>query len=173
MPPSLQHTLAQLQQSQVRAYHQSALPSALDDEVAALVRQFAQADEAQRQAIDAQVTEEHSYGFLIFAERMAALAVREQAASRLRDGLLAIGLERFRLDLREDLMVMSLLHHSALRIGADPDATFRAVYDAVPAQVAREFETFIQRPAELKRIGTMGYREADDAGGFRYDRTKR
>jgi hypothetical protein len=144
----------------------------LDAEIAQLVRQFAVSSEAQRGAIEAELTDEHSFGFLVFAERMAALAVRENSVDRLRDGLLSIAMEQFRFDLREDLMVMSLLYNSAKKIGADPDAVFMSVCPAVAPQVARELQKFVSRPAELKSIAAMGYREIDDAAGFRYDRIR-
>ena len=172
--PSLADTLVQLEQSRVRDYYAMPMPSPLDEAVAALARRYSQAPAAERTAIDARISLEHSYGFLIFAERMAALAVRERSVERVRDGLLGLALEHFRLDLREDLMVFSLLHHSARRIGADADALFRSLGPpTVAADVAQEFERFAQRPAELKQIRVFGYHEVSDDTGFRYDRIRR
>lgn len=173
MSSDVADTIAKLEQSKVRAYSQTPMPSELDAEVIALIGRFTNSTGQQRAALDALVADTHSFGLLIFAERMAALAVREKSAERVRVGLLAIAIENFRWDLREDIMVMSLLYDSAVKIGADADATFRSMYEHAPPRVAQELENFIERPAELKRIAVMGYHEVDDAAGFRYDRDRR
>ena len=42
------------------------------------------------------------------------------SAEPLEKALLAIGVEGFRWDAREDMLILSLIHHSTVKVGADP-----------------------------------------------------
>jgi hypothetical protein len=168
---SIAATLAKIDESRVRDYALGPIPSPLDGELADLLRRYRVSTKGGRERMSAQVDSAHSYGLLAFAERMAALAVRERSKEPIRDGLLAIAFEGFRIDEREDILVMSLLDHGARKIKANATELFDEAAKNAPPEVARALREFAKRPAALRDIGTMGYRESDDGDGFRYVRT--
>jgi hypothetical protein len=113
---------------------------------------------------------DYSFTFLAYAQRMAEQAVCANDPDMLRRGLVAVAIEGFRYDRRETIPVLSLLCHSAMKIGADPVALFREASDVSTPEVKREMMSFVNRAPEDKRISAMGYREDLSGTGFRYVR---
>jgi predicted proteasome-type protease len=105
--------------------------------------------------------------YLTFSERMAVLAVRENSQARLWQALLAQVVEDFRWDYRENLMVLSVVYHSAKKIGADAKELFQRAADLAGARAADYLRAFSLHPRSIR---SMGYREVIAEDGFRYQR---
>lgn len=145
-------------------------PSPVDAAIDQVIDHYVALPPDERNAILTAFGPQHSFTFLIFAMRMAMLAVRERSAYRITRGLLALVIENARFDSREDLIILSLLNRSAEKIGADPAALFEQAAIVAEPQMAQALRTFVQRPAGLKRIESMGFHEIDGPDGFRYER---
>jgi hypothetical protein len=126
--------------------------------------------DGRRELIDA-LNSDHTFVLLAFAERMAALGVRERSRQRLFEGLIAIVIENFRYDTRENILILSLLNHSCVKIGVDPVELFREAASFADQEAADELNQFVKRPPESKGIKSMGYKEVMAQDGFRYQRT--
>ena len=114
---------------------------------------------------------ESFWGLLILAERLAALAVRRFQTRYARLGLLALTIEGFANDPRENLQVLAVLHDAIRRTGGDADAIFREWAGHVNPDVGTHFIEFSRRKAPLKSLSAMGYHASADAfGEFRYSR---
>lgn len=104
-----------------------------------------------------------------FAERAAARAVREGASHHLDAALMALALAGLEQGSREALLILPLIHDSAVRLGAPPEDLFERVATQVGAQAAESLRGFRERTN--KSIAQMGY-VAEGAGPtFRYRRT--
>lgn len=106
---------------------------------------------------------------LVFAERMAALAVRDRDPDTLRRGLRAAAVAaEVESDSRGVVLVLPTLWHSAGLLGLDRAAEFTAFADQTGGELVAGFAG--RRP-EDQTLECMGYVEVDDADGFRYQRT--
>jgi hypothetical protein len=108
--------------------------------------------------------------FLAYGERMASLAVRESNQELLVFGLIALGLDGWRFDWRENIMILSLHYDAAERIGAKPELVFEKAAALLNERVAKALHSFIGSAAD-KSLEAMGYIAAVDNQGFRYRRT--
>lgn len=170
MPSLASHDLDILDVKSNAGYLDRPLPSPRDDEITALLDrarddgQLIQLAELVRPAQDAVLR--------AFAERMASLAVRTGDPVTVRNGLLAaaIAIVVPDVDVREVLLVLPLLWHSAQRLALDPAEEFEATAEEFPP-AARALRQFIARKPADQRIGAMGYVESADDSGFRYART--
>ncbi|WP_322756239.1 hypothetical protein [Frankia sp. Cas3] len=104
----------------------------------------------------------------VFAERMAALAVRNRDQEDLQVGLLAaaIACEKSR-DFRDVVHPISLLWRSAELIGLDPVLEFQAAERRLPFK-SNFLSGYPKRPVEMRNIQVMRYIESADADGFLY-----
>jgi hypothetical protein len=159
-----------VQQIDQTGYDLDLSPSPVDMAIEQVIDHYVALPPDQRNAILQAFGPHHSFTLLIFAMRMAMLAVRERSAYRVTRGLLALVIENARFDSREDLIMLSLLNHSAEKIEADPAALFEQAALVATPSMARALRDFAQRPAGLKRIESMGFREVDGSDGFRYER---
>ena len=146
------------------------LPAPRDAEIARLLDVFTQASPEQRGQLLSRLTREHSPTLLAFAERMASLAVREREPRRIFLGLLALVVESFASDYRENAMILSLHYDAAGRIGADPARLFEEAASYARPEVARALRRFLARSPEDQSIAAMGYQEGREPDGFRYQR---
>lgn len=146
------------------------LPAPLDAEIARLLDAFAHASPARREFLLSRITPAHSPTLLAFSERMASLGVREREPRRLFEGLLALVVESFAADYRENAMILSLHYDAATKIGADPARLFEEAASYAKPEVAQALRGFLARSPEDKSIAAMGYEEGAEPGGFRYQR---
>ncbi len=146
------------------------LPCPMDDEISKIINAFLQAAPAEREAIYGRV--KRSTLFYAFSERMAILAVREKSERRLFEGLIAHVIEDFRDDARDNLVQLSLLYHSASKIGLNPIALFDRAALATP-NAAKYLRDFARRRPELRRIEAMRFRETMTPEGFSYEYIRR
>jgi hypothetical protein len=107
----------------------------------------------------------------LFAERMAALAVRRRDVDDLRVGLIAVQLALASTDdEREVIPVLSLLYRAGELINADPTVEFRRVA-SLSADQNGALSTFPSRNTRDRSIEAVAYIERNDADGFRFERT--
>jgi hypothetical protein len=165
--PEITQLVQQISQSD---YDLNLTSSPIDAAIEKVIRQFATLPPEQRSGIVQAFGSQHSFTLLIFTMRMALLAVRERSAQRVTQGLLALVIENARYDSREDLIMLSLLNHSAEKIGADPVVLFEQAALVATPQMAEHLKAFLQRAPGLKRIESMEFREVEAPDGFRYER---
>jgi hypothetical protein len=102
---------------------------------------------------------------------MAILGVRKHSENRLFEGLMGHVIEDFRYDYRENLLVLSLLHYSAFKLGLNPFDLFqRAAAFATPETAKRLLEYGHRKPG-AGLIESMGYKEIMTPDGISYKRT--
>jgi hypothetical protein len=149
-------------------YGPSAIPSNLDDEVLALVRNLRKAGpEAVTSAVSAS-SEASRQVLRAFAERMASLAVRQQDREVLVNALIANVVGGLTVNARESLMVMAPIDDAAGRIGADLPGLFETAAECVGHPGSVSLMLWLTRTPENRSLASMGFVAADDADGFRY-----
>jgi hypothetical protein len=149
-------------------YDDAALPSVTDAAVTALVEKFMTATASQREQLSATIPMKFRAYFMSFAVRMATLGVRERSEIRLLHGLVALAIENFQVDWREDLMTLAPLNDAAIRVGADPVALFDKAASFASAPAAQQLRAFVRRHPDLKDIKVMGFSARDAPEGFAY-----
>ncbi len=101
-----------------------ALP--LDSAIAELCKRFAAADERAREHLRSAISMDEFYTLLTFARRSAVFAIRGRDANWVEAGMTAVAMiDSQRVDYRDILVALSLLHHAARRIGIDVALVFR------------------------------------------------
>jgi hypothetical protein len=117
------------------------------------------------------VTRRLSWVFLAFSERMATRAVRDANETWILLGLVAQGMDGWRYDERENIMVLSLHHDACRRLGVSADRIFGEAARVLPDEAGAGLSAFVRRNPTDKSLTAMGYVEGVDANGFRYQRT--
>lgn len=159
--------------SESHGYVDFPYPSPLDELIERLVAAYKEAwelDSPTRKRILDSVTVEVSNCLLVYGHRMAVLAVRQQSREPLEKALLALVVEGFRCDARENMLILSLINHSAVKVGADPRQLFENAARYASPEVAQHLREFVSRRPEDKSIQAMGYSEETTPDGFRYSR---
>jgi len=145
-----------------REYRSSPLPSSVDEELISLVGDFEQASEGDQRALVSSLEESAGYALLAFSERMSMLSVRRTSEALLHLGAVALVLAIHHIDPRMGLMIVSLLHRSAERMGLSPDSLFRsALKYAIDPSVSDLILSFLPRDPKRKDIRTMGFKEVE------------
>jgi hypothetical protein len=128
-------------------------PDAYDAALAELSKRYAKSDAATRAAMRRSIDMQDLYALARFGEREAVFGLRERSAERIADGLTAIAMvEVERVDFRDVLMSLSLLHHCALRVGASPDKLFRDAAALAEPGTAQLMLDFLKRPSKDKNL---------------------
>jgi len=151
-------------------YLQRPLPCDLDARVEALIDAYVKNSASVKSEITTAIGPEQTFGLLAFAERMAILSVRQKSREPLMKALLALVVEGFRCDAREDILVLALINHSAIKVGADPKQLFGEAAGHASTEVAQYLREFAERRHEDKSIQAMGYSEEMTSDGFNYAR---
>lgn len=155
------------------------IPSPFDEDMSCLIQRFIQSSDEERTFIRSIFSDKHSFAFIGFSQRMAVLAVRKRSEKYLFEGLIAHVIEGGKFDWRENVLVLSLLYHSAVKIGADPVALFTraaalagkpSAEELADVPIAKTIREYPHRAPEYRSIQAMGYEEAKDADGFCYKR---
>jgi hypothetical protein len=162
----LNELLSQLDLPPGEAYYRSRIPCPDDERIARVVRAFSESSPG-RQAVFREATDGMRAGLLlVFSERVAALAVRLQSAEPIVQGLVAASLAQEG-DPREALAVPALFRRSAEKLGLDTGRLFDEAAgrtDLSGARWLRDVRDAEDAPEDV------GYEEADDGEGFRYER---
>lgn len=147
-------------------YYRSRIPCPEDERVARVVRAFTESSPG-RQAVFREAVDGVRAGLLlVFSERMAALAVRMESSGPISQGLVAASLAQEG-DPREALVVPALHRRSAEILGLCIDRLFDEAAgrtDLAGAHWLRDVRDAEDSPEDV------GYEEADDGEGFRYER---
>jgi hypothetical protein len=143
------------------------VPLPLDATLSRLCRQFAESDEPTRARVRASISMGEFYTLLLFGKRAAAFAIRERTATWVTDGLTAVAMiEVERVDFRDIYVTVSLLHHAAGRVGADPNHLLLDAARRSEPGVASLIEEFVRRTPEQKQLQAhWGYDEVETAVG--------
>jgi hypothetical protein len=143
-------------------------PSALDSKLRELCRNFAKGGAVSRAKTRASISMDEFYTLLTFSKRAAVFGIRERNAAWLVDGLTALSMiELDRVDFRDALVSVSLLHHSALRIGQNANQLLSDAAALSESKVSELIKDFIKRPAEDKVLrAKWGYDEVETRDGI-------
>jgi|GEM_PF-6906668 len=162
----LRDLLAQLDLPPGDGYYRARIPCADDEQLARVVRAFSEASPG-RQAVFREAVDGVRAGLLlVFSERMAALAVRLESVEPIVQGLVAASLAAEG-DPREALAVPALHRRSAELVDVDGGRAFDEAAGRTDLSGARWLADV--RDAE-DSPEDVGYEEADDGEGFRYER---
>ncbi len=149
-----------------------AIPCRTDIKLGKIIDEFAKANTtmAEREQITLAFGERCSWAWLIYSKRMAELAVRQNISEPIISGLIAHLIEGLKLDYRENLCFLALLHTSAIKIGANADQLFRKAEQVASPDGARFLEAFRLRSPDNKQASIMGFDEKQGQHGFEYVR---
>lgn len=149
-------------------YRMERIPNDLDQMVSDLIDIYLKASQDKRIEIAGNFNSYHSMTFIVYAERMASYSVRQRSRSDLMRGLLAIVIEGFKYDPRDDWTVLGALYHSAIKIGKDPSELFHEAANYADDLTAKYILDFINRNDLINILDVMYYDEGRDEDGFRY-----
>jgi hypothetical protein len=147
------------------------IPQPRDFEITALLESWTKLNRSQKESAALQISVEQQQTLRAYGARMASLSVRNSDAKLIHYGLLAVGIDDWQSDWRENLLIVPLFYDAANRIGAEPDAIFESTAALLPDRAANGVRRFLLRSAEDKSIAAMGYIAGSDSDGFRYVRT--
>ena len=148
-------------------------------ELEAAVGAFRAATSAERTTMNAVLTRGEAAVLDGIAQEAAETAVREEDPERIRFGLAALALEGGYPDWRDTLVLLTLLHVSARKLGLDADRLFEEEADALAYEPVKErayfstagariIRSYAGRPARLKELDVMGHEEYEGPDGFGY-----
>jgi hypothetical protein len=128
-------------------------PDAYDAALAELCKRYAKSDAATRAAMRRAIDAKDLYALAGFGSRAAVFGLRERSVERIADGLTAIAMvEVERVDFRDVLMTLALLHHCALRVGAGPAKLFRDAAALAEPGTARLMLDFLKSAPKNKSL---------------------
>lgn len=149
------------------AYRREPLPSATDHLLSEALGDLLSADSPRRmQAVRSFSDPEHAT-LATFAERMAIHAVRTGSRRPIALGLAALALIKNPSDVRDYLVVLPLLHRSAVLVGANPQALFMEAATLDQTEMAGAIRIYGERNS-VPSIEEMGYVEEGIGPTFRY-----
>jgi hypothetical protein len=160
-----------LEENYTDGYGTWPIPHPLDEKILNLIERWKKLDVKERIETSNFITSKYHFVFLAFSERMASNSVRKINPQYIADGLIALGLDGWAFDWRDNVLVLSLLYHSTVLIGAEPKTIFTNAGKLLSPNVQKAFTLFLNRNPEDKAIAAMGYVESMDKDGFRYLRT--
>ncbi len=165
-PSTIAETISILASEKPGIYYSSPKPGPLDDKILVLTEAYVQMNADQREALRGSIGFNTCDVLIAFAQRAAALAVRQKSERWLFAGLMALAIEDQRADFRDTLTACSLLRHSAKKIRIDPNALFvRAAEhaEADTARMLRDFHTYA-----MSTLFGSGMRTIRTPEGFDY-----
>jgi hypothetical protein len=128
-------------------------------------------DRGARQEIAHAITVTQQQTLLCYSERMAIRGVRERSTKWIRFGLLALGIDDWNLDRRENLLVLALHHDACARIDVSPADLFREAGALLGVNARRGLEDYLEREPADRSIAVMGYEAIGEGESFTYRRT--
>lgn len=141
----------------------------LEEAMTSVVKAFESADDGSRHALTSSLSKQARNGFLGYAADMAVLAVRRQSPALIQQGLVAIVIEGASQDFRDSIVALAKLHHSAVKMGIDPQGAFeKAASFAEPGIIKTELKRFAIRAPEGRGISAFYWTEEGAGENFRY-----
>jgi hypothetical protein len=146
------------------------IPNEKDRSITELLERWVALDERERQISASKISFTQAQILRAYGERMASAAVREHDARRIFFGLIALGLDGWSYDWRENVMILALLYDSAQRIDANPVEVITKAASLLAPSASVQMQHFLSRSAHDQSIQAMGYENGRDVDGFRYRR---
>jgi hypothetical protein len=146
------------------------IPHALDHSPDRLLSAYLNSSTSDRELF--QIADHRIASILqVYAERMAALAVRHSRANLVDKAVTALGLALLiGHDDRDVMLVMPLPWRSAELLGLEPAQIFDRAAACLPEPASTGLRKFARRAPKDRTLACMGYVESSDEGGFRYER---
>jgi hypothetical protein len=154
-----------------RGYGPLPIPQGRDEQITTLLKAWTNLDHVSRTESAREITENQASVLLAYGERMASFAVREHDANFIFLGLLAVGLDGWRYDWRENVLIVPLFYDAATRLGVSPELIFGKTHTFLSEKVVNRLEGFLRRSPHDQSLAVMGYIAGADDQGFRYVRT--
>jgi hypothetical protein len=140
-----------------------------DEAMAAIMEEFRSAEGNTRRSIASKLSPHARGRFLGYAANMAVLAVRQDSPALIERGLVALVIEDGGQDLRDSIVVLFQLYHSAVKLGMDAVDTFAGIADlAEPGPMQKEMRGFPLRPPTSRDLKAFCMEEEISDEGFRY-----
>lgn len=149
------------------------IPQQRDFEIETLLRAYMTLDATARQAESSTFTQGQQLTLGAYSERMASLAVRKHDEELIFLGLLALSVDGWRWEWRDNIIILALHYDACKRIGVNPDVMFKKAAALLPPAAAKELAAFSTRTEHNKSLEAMRYVAGSDADGFRYQRIVR
>ena len=149
----------------------SRIPNDVDAEIKDIINKYLSlGDDGAKKSIRESVGRDQKRVFLAFAERMASLAVRLNSQEPLMMAMMAMFLQIGIGDVREDIIILTLIHAAAEKISSDPRFVFLESARQFGLNDTSGLEAYLGRSNESKSLKSMGYSEGVDEDGFRFVR---
>jgi hypothetical protein len=165
--------LKELLTPKYHGYGNLPIPSPLDNDITEFIDCFIDLEKEERDFFQGQIKNQHKFGFLAYAERMASYAVRKKSSKEIVLGLMAIFLQTGLGDPREDIIIYALLYDATCKIGENPNSVFLKASEKFNFSFVSEIHSFLNRTKKDKSIKSMGFKRGSDKDGFRYIRKRR
>ena len=146
------------------------IPQPRDSEITNLLETWVGLNEVERQAAAQRIVESQRFTLLAYSERMASLAVRIHDKEKIFLGLLALGVDGWHGDWRDNAEVLCLHYDAATRVCGAQEKIFKRAAKFLPSKAATALSSFLQRSKVDQSLKAMGYSAECDSDGFRYKR---
>lgn len=132
-------------------YAEWPIPSGIDKDIMTVIDWYQQADTALRFEFETVLTRRARKLLIIFAQRMASLAVRDKSDHYIFYGLIALAIDNHGYDRRYSQRAFELLHYVAWQISADASSLFKrcSAYACNPAKTTLEVMSDDTQPASI------------------------
>jgi hypothetical protein len=147
------------------------IPQPRDREISELLRAWIALEESSRKVAAQGILEDQRFTLLGYSERMASLAVRDHNPEWIILGLLALGIDGWRGDWRDNAAIICLHYDAAKKLDIQIESTFEKAAVLLSMKAGNALRSFLRRSAEDKTLEAMGYVVGSDVDGFRYKRT--
>jgi len=143
------------------------LPSSAATAVDNIIDVFATTDQGARKDITERVARSFAFVFERYAHVAAVDAVRRGDPSLIKRGLVALAAENAKVDWRDTLPVVALLHNSALKLNLDIVKVFDGIAKLAEPPMRGIFESYSQE-GKASQISAFRYNESGDGCTFDY-----
>src|ERR1035441_3516391 len=111
----------------------------LDAQIRQCCKDFVELSGSKRTEYSAAISLDELYTLIEFAKRAAVFSLRNKDADPLKDAFTALAIiEAKRTDFRDILATLAFLHHTAARIGQDPEPLFRGAAEIAETDRSEE-----------------------------------
>jgi hypothetical protein len=164
-------SMGKLTVARLTGWGASRIPNEVDDEITNIIKNYLiLGDNTAKKKIRESVGRDQKRVFLAFAERMASLAVRLNSYEPLMTAMMAMFLQIGIGDVREDIIILTLIHAATEKLGSDPRFIFLESARQFGLEDTSGLEAYLRRSDESKSLKSMGYSEGTDQDGFRFVR---
>jgi hypothetical protein len=136
-----------------------------------VIKGYLELNDGGKRKVRESVERDQKFVFLAFAARMASLAIGLRSQEPLTMATMAMFLQIGTGDVREDILVLTVIHAAAQKLGIDPRSVFLESARQFGLDDTSGLEAYLKRSDEDKSLASMGYVEGMDEDGFRFVRT--